>query len=84
MVGHGKRVGEAAEFQEPGEPEARSAMQGQLQRFQLHRGQLQPVQLPGLDAPSIGKTSVLQPWREYPWILPPAGKLLPPAGKPQY
>ena len=37
MVGHGKRVGEAAEFQEPGEPEARSAMRGQL-----HRGPVAP------------------------------------------
>ena len=38
-------------------------------RGQFQRGQLQPVQLPGLDAPSSGKTSVLQPWREYGYSL---------------
>ena len=37
--------------------------------LQLQQVQLQRVQLPGLDAPSSGKTSVLQPWREYGYSL---------------
>ena len=37
--------------------------------LQLQWVQLQRVQLPGLDAPSSGKTSVLQPWREYGYSL---------------
>ena len=58
----------------PGQPPTPSSApppgapcRGSCSGGQLHRGQLQPAQLPGLDAPYSGKTSVLQPWREYPW-----------------
>ena len=58
----------------PGQPPTPSSApppgapcRGSCSGGQLHRGQLQPAQLPGLDPPSSEKTSVLQPWREYPW-----------------
>ena len=60
----------------PGQPPTPSSApppgapcRGSCSGGQLHRGQLQPVQLPGVDAPSSGKTSVLQPWREYGYSL---------------